>query len=110
MNESPHPPEELPPSEAPEPAKSFVRFERSQRVEHAIFLAAFTVLAITGLAQKFATAAGGEFILSLLGGIEASRIIHRSARQRPFRTGSPTDRRRSGRDRRGCCRHRSMSG
>jgi cytochrome b subunit of formate dehydrogenase/mono/diheme cytochrome c family protein len=36
-------------------------------------------LAITGLAQKFATSPGGEFILGALGGIETSRIIHRAA-------------------------------
>jgi cytochrome b subunit of formate dehydrogenase/mono/diheme cytochrome c family protein len=57
----------------------YKRFDRYQRIEHAVFLIAFTILAITGLAQKFATSAGGEFILGAVGGIETSRIIHRSA-------------------------------
>ncbi|GMR09288.1 MAG: hypothetical protein BMS9Abin28_0106 [Anaerolineae bacterium] len=54
------------------------RFDRSQRIEHALFLAAFTILAITGLAQKFATSPGGEFLIRLMGGIEGTRIIHRA--------------------------------
>lgn len=57
----------------------YERFDRYQRIEHAVFFIAFTTLAITGLAQKFATSTGGEFILSVVGGIETSRIIHRSA-------------------------------
>ena len=39
----------------------------------------FTILGITGLAQKFATSAGGELLIRLMGGIEFTRIIHRTA-------------------------------
>lgn len=60
-------------------SKNYRRFDRSQRLEHAIFLVAFTILGITGLAQKFATSPGGDFLLRLTGGIETTRIIHRSA-------------------------------
>jgi cytochrome b subunit of formate dehydrogenase/mono/diheme cytochrome c family protein len=59
--------------------KTYRRFDRSQRIEHAVFLISFTILGITGLAQKFATSAGGEFLIRLMGGIEITRIIHRAA-------------------------------
>jgi thiosulfate reductase cytochrome b subunit len=36
-------------------------------------------LGATGLAQKFATSPGGEAVLGFFGGIEQSRVIHRSA-------------------------------
>lgn len=58
--------------------QKYPRFDLSQRIEHLIFLTSFTILGITGLAQKFATSPGGEAIIGLLGGIEATRIIHRS--------------------------------
>lgn len=81
------PPEELasamPPSEPgtdrPAAERSFRRFDRAQRFEHAAFLTAFTVLAFTGLSQKFAETLIGAGIIGLLGGIETTRIIHRSA-------------------------------
>jgi cytochrome b subunit of formate dehydrogenase/mono/diheme cytochrome c family protein len=60
-------------------SKTYPRFDRSQRIEHAIFLVSFTILGITGLAQKFATSPGGEFLIRLMGGIETTRIIHRAA-------------------------------
>jgi cytochrome b subunit of formate dehydrogenase/mono/diheme cytochrome c family protein len=60
-------------------SKTYQRFDRSQRIEHALFLTAFTILGITGLAQKFATSAGGGLLIQLMGGIETTRIIHRSA-------------------------------
>ena len=55
----------------------YVRFDRWQRLEHALFLLAFTACGITGLAQKFATSMPGELVLGLLGGIEMARRIHR---------------------------------
>jgi len=60
-------------------AKKYWRFDRSQRIEHAVFLISFTILGITGLAQKFATSPSGEFLIRLMGGIETTRIIHRTA-------------------------------
>ena len=59
--------------------RAYPRFDLSQRIEHALFLISFSTLAFTGLAQKFAVSAAGEFLLRLLGGIERARIIHRSA-------------------------------
>jgi len=59
--------------------RAYPRFDRWQRIEHAIFLISFTVLGITGLAQMFATSPGGELLIGLMGGIETTRIIHRTA-------------------------------
>jgi cytochrome b subunit of formate dehydrogenase/mono/diheme cytochrome c family protein len=61
------------------PVKTYVRFSLTQRIEHWVFMAAFSVLGLTGLAQKFASQPAGGFVLSLLGGIETARIIHHSA-------------------------------
>lgn len=55
------------------------RFERSQRVEHALLLLSFTVLSITGLPQKWSTSDWGSAMIWLMGGIELVRIIHRMA-------------------------------
>lgn len=59
--------------------KVYVRFTLSQRIEHFVLLVSFSLLGITGLAQKYATTSGGEAVLSLLGGIEMSRLIHRAS-------------------------------
>jgi formate dehydrogenase gamma subunit len=69
----------FPPAGAPSAPRLYPRFDRSQRIEHAVFLAAFIVLAITGLAQMFATAAVGGSVLRAIGGIETARVIHRTA-------------------------------
>lgn len=60
----------------PSEVKSYVRFDRSQRIEHAIMLVSFTVLAITGLPQKFPTSPLSVGVINSLGGIEAARQIH----------------------------------
>jgi cytochrome b subunit of formate dehydrogenase len=57
-------------------SKTYTRFNISERIEHAILLASFTILGITGLAQKFADSQAGVFTLQLFGGIEQSRNIH----------------------------------
>ncbi len=53
-----------------------VRFSLSQRVEHMLLLISFIMLAVTGLAQRYAESALGTLLLRLLGGIETSRQIH----------------------------------
>lgn len=55
---------------------SYLRFSLSQRLEHVILLVSFTVLAITGLAQKYFESPIGSGIISALGGIENTRKIH----------------------------------
>ena len=56
----------------------FVRFNMGQRVEHFILMITFTVLAVTGLAQKYSTAGWAEWLILNLGGIEWVRLIHRA--------------------------------
>jgi cytochrome b subunit of formate dehydrogenase len=57
----------------------YPRFNPEQRLEHALLLISFTVLAITGLSQKFADTSLGSMIILLMGGIETTRLIHRTA-------------------------------
>jgi cytochrome b subunit of formate dehydrogenase/mono/diheme cytochrome c family protein len=57
----------------------FTRFNRWQRVEHALLLVSFTTLAVTGLPQKFAAWPVSEVVIGLFGGIESTRVIHRAA-------------------------------
>jgi cytochrome b subunit of formate dehydrogenase len=59
--------------------RSFPRFPLAQRVQHALLIASFTVLALTGLSQSFSAHPLGERIIAALGGIEAIRIGHRAA-------------------------------
>ncbi len=53
-----------------------IRFNLSQRVEHLLLLISFTMLALTGLPQRYANTALGGLFLSLLGGIETARQVH----------------------------------
>ena len=55
------------------------RFTVPQRVEHCILAISFTVLGITGLVQKFGFNPLSEYLISLMGGIEMTRVIHRIA-------------------------------
>lgn len=57
----------------------YTRFDLSQRVQHLVFLISFTVLGLTGLAQKFSLSSLSQWVISSLGGIESTRIIHRSS-------------------------------
>jgi formate dehydrogenase gamma subunit len=53
-----------------------VRFNLSQRIEHQLLIVSFTMLALTGLPQRFANTGIGGFTLQLLGGIETARQMH----------------------------------
>lgn len=57
----------------------YLRFRLADRFEHWVAVTSFTILAITGLIQKFALVKLSQSIISLLGGIEVVRIIHRAA-------------------------------
>ena len=59
--------------------ETFLRFPVNRRVEHWLLFTSFTVLAITGLCQKYATAGISLAIINFLGGISTVRIIHRVA-------------------------------
>lgn len=57
----------------------YKRFDRWQRIEHALLLLSFTVLSITGLPQMYSTTVWGSFLIWLFGGIEVVRLLHRGA-------------------------------
>lgn len=59
--------------------KQYLRFDVARRIEHALIILSFTVLGLTGLIQKYATAGISDFLIQALGGIEFTRIIHRTA-------------------------------
>ncbi len=59
--------------------KAIQRFNVAQRIEHLVLIISFTVLALTGLPQKYSLAPISQAIINALGGIDAIRIIHRVA-------------------------------
>lgn len=59
--------------------RKYLRFTVSDRIEHWVQMASFTVLGFTGLIQKFSESDISVALIALLGGIEAVRIIHRIA-------------------------------
>jgi len=59
------------------PADRYLRFTLSDRLEHWAQIATFVPLAVTGLVQRYSEAAISKGIIDLLGGIEATRVIHR---------------------------------
>ncbi len=60
-------------------AESYPRFTVSDRIEHWAQVVSFTVLAITGLVQKWPELGLTDTIINWLGGIEATRLIHHIA-------------------------------
>lgn len=56
----------------------FVRFSLNQRVQHILLMVSFIVLSVTGLAQRYSTAAWGQGVILGLGGITFTRLVHRS--------------------------------
>lgn len=59
--------------------RGYLRFRTSQRIEHWLLVITFVVLAVTGLAQKFAQNGLAIWLIGILGGIETVRVIHRVA-------------------------------
>jgi len=57
----------------------YERFSLAQRIEHIVMLVSFTILAITGLPQKYPLDGISQFIIRLFGGIENIRGIHHIA-------------------------------
>jgi cytochrome b subunit of formate dehydrogenase len=60
-------------------SRKYLRFRIPERIEHWLFFASFTTLAITGLIQKFSMNNLSQQLIAFLGGIEQVRIIHRTA-------------------------------
>lgn len=57
--------------------RHYVRFTVSNRIEHWVTMLSFTVLAFTGLTQKYASVEISRWFIDSLGGIESVRVIHR---------------------------------
>jgi cytochrome b subunit of formate dehydrogenase len=56
--------------------RQYARFHWTQRIAHVFLLVSFSLLGITGLAQKFAATGWAQFIVRVFGGIETLRLIH----------------------------------
>ena len=54
------------------------RFSLAQRVEHFVLLLSFNILALTGLPQKYAATDWARRLIAMFGGIETTRLIHRT--------------------------------
>ncbi len=54
----------------------YLRFDLLARLEHIVLLISFTLLAATGLPQKFAGGWFAEAVIKFFGGIEMTRTIH----------------------------------
>jgi cytochrome b subunit of formate dehydrogenase len=57
----------------------FVRFSLRQRLEHFTVMVTFTILAVTGLPQKFFEYEVSRWLLSAMGGVDGARFLHRIA-------------------------------
>jgi formate dehydrogenase subunit gamma len=58
--------------------REFVRFSRSQRIEHAAVMVSFIALLLTGVPQKFSDASWAQSAIVMMGGIETVRLVHRT--------------------------------
>ena len=56
---------------------SIQRFSRQQIIEHILMMVLFTALCITGFPQKFFSAQTSLALVDLMGGVAATRLIHR---------------------------------
>ena len=55
------------------------RFSWGRRIEHLVGALVFIILALTGLAQRFHTSGWANWLIGFLGGIDATRVVHRWA-------------------------------
>lgn len=55
----------------------YTRFGRAERMEHFALLVSFSMLAVTGLPQRYAEYQLAKDFIEILGGIESVRILHR---------------------------------
>lgn len=60
----------------PETVEEYRRFSSIQRAQHILLIASFTLLAVTGLPQKFAGVDWAETMIAGMGGIETVRMVH----------------------------------
>lgn len=57
----------------------YERFSLHPRIQHLFLFVSFTVLAFTGLPQKFHNATWALWMVNVMGGIEFVRLVHRGA-------------------------------
>ena len=55
---------------------TFLRFSLNDRLQHILLIVSFTLLALTGLPQKYSSMDWARTLVSLMGGIETVRTIH----------------------------------
>lgn len=59
--------------------RTYERFPLARRIEHWVMMLSFTLLAITGLPQRFSSSPISSAFVGMLGGIEVLRTIHHIA-------------------------------
>lgn len=59
--------------------RTYERFPLARRIEHWVMMLSFTILAITGLPQRFSSSPISIAFVGILGGIETLRTIHHIA-------------------------------
>ena len=64
---------------SPSKVKSLVRFDLSERIQHILMMVSFTVLALTGMPQSFASAGWARSWMGVFGGIGGIRKVHHLA-------------------------------
>jgi cytochrome b subunit of formate dehydrogenase len=60
-------------------SENYARFSVFQRVEHWILTLSFTLLAVTGLPQRYALSGISDSIIAAFGGLDSTRVIHHVA-------------------------------
>jgi len=63
----------------PDGQRVFVRFSRSQRLEHQVLIGSFSTLALTGLVQRYSQLTAIGYLINLMGGVETVRTLHHLA-------------------------------
>ena len=63
----------------PDGSRVFVRFSPAERREHIVLMLSFGTLAVTGLLQTFSSLPPVAFLIQIVGGVDAIRVIHRLA-------------------------------
>jgi cytochrome b subunit of formate dehydrogenase len=66
-------------SSQPETVHEYRRFTSIQRAQHVLLILSFTLLAVTGLPQKFAGDPWAETMIAWMGGVENVRLLHHYA-------------------------------
>jgi cytochrome b subunit of formate dehydrogenase len=59
-----------------EKSRTFIRFDVSARIEHALLIISFGMLCLTGLPQKYNTYPWAQWLMSVMGGIRTVQTLH----------------------------------